>query len=62
VRWEGQGEIRSGDYTIYYSRGEKWERGVAIVVHKSIKKNKIKIKTRNTWKVLKCDAREGWRR
>jgi hypothetical protein len=36
VRWKGQGEIRSGDYTMYYSGGEKSERGVAIVVHKSI--------------------------
>ena len=36
VRWTGQGEIRSGDYTVYYSRGEWAERGVTIVVHKSI--------------------------
>jgi hypothetical protein len=33
VRWKGQGEIRSGDYTTYYSGGEKSERGMAIVVH-----------------------------
>ena len=31
----GQGEIRSGDYTVYYSKGEKAERGIVIVVHKS---------------------------
>ena len=36
VRWKEQGEIRSGDYTLYYSRGERVERGVAIVVHKSV--------------------------
>ena len=36
VRWKGQGEIRSGDYTVYYSGGERAERGVAIVVHKSV--------------------------
>jgi hypothetical protein len=30
VRWKGQGEIRSGDYTVYYSGGERAERGVAI--------------------------------
>ena len=36
VRWTGQGEIRSGDYTVYYSGGEWAERSVAIVVHKSI--------------------------
>jgi ribosomal protein L24 len=35
ARWKGQGEIRSGDYTMYYSGGEKSERGVVIVVHKS---------------------------
>ena len=36
VRWKGQGEIRSGDFTVYYSGGERAERGAAIVVHKSI--------------------------
>jgi hypothetical protein len=42
VRWRGQGEIRSGDYTMYYSGGEKSERGVAIVMHKSIVGSVIK--------------------
>ena len=28
VRWKGQGEIRSGDYTVYYSGGERAEKGV----------------------------------
>ena len=36
VRWKGQGEIRSGDYTVYYSGGERAERSVTIVVYKSI--------------------------
>ena len=27
VRWKGQGEIRSGEYTVYYSGGERAERG-----------------------------------
>jgi hypothetical protein len=27
--WKGQGEIRSGDYTVYYSGGERAEKGVA---------------------------------
>ena len=36
VRWKGQGEIRSGDYTVYYSGDERAEKGVAIVVHKSV--------------------------
>jgi hypothetical protein len=36
VRWKGQGEVCSGDYTRYYSGGEKSGRGVAIVVHTSI--------------------------
>jgi hypothetical protein len=29
VRWKSQGEIRSGDYTVYYSGGDRAERGVA---------------------------------
>ena len=39
---KGQGEIRSGDYTVYYSRGEQAEKGVAIVVHKSIVRSVVK--------------------
>ena len=42
VRWKGQGEIRSGDFTVYYSGGERAERGVAIVVHKSVVRNVVK--------------------
>jgi len=42
VRWKGQGEIRSGDYTAYYSGGERTERGVEIVVHKSIVRSVVK--------------------
>ena len=42
VRWKGQGEIRSGDYTVYYSGGERAERGVAIVVHNSIVRSAVK--------------------
>ena len=42
VQWTGQGEIRS-DYTVYYSGGECAERGVAIVVHKSIVRSVVKI-------------------
>ena len=38
VRWKGQGEIRSGDY----SGGERAERGVAIVVHKSLVRSVVK--------------------
>jgi hypothetical protein len=38
-----QGVIRSGDYTLYYSGGEKAERGVAVVVHKSIVTSVAKI-------------------
>jgi hypothetical protein len=41
VRWKGQGEI-SGDYALYYSGGERAERGVAIVLHKSIVKSVVK--------------------
>ena len=42
VRWKGQSAIRSGDYTVYYSGGERAERGVAIVVHKSIVRSVVK--------------------
>jgi len=42
VRWKGQGEIRSGDYTVYHLGGERAERGVAIVVHKSIVRSVVK--------------------
>jgi exonuclease III len=42
VRWKGQGEIRRGDYTLYYSGGDRAERGIAIVVHKSIMKSVVK--------------------
>ena len=34
VRWKGQGEIRSDDYTLYYSGSERAEKAVAIVVQK----------------------------
>jgi nitrogen regulatory protein PII len=42
VRWKGQGEIKSGNYTVYYSGGDSAERGVAIVVHKSVVKIVVK--------------------
>jgi exonuclease III len=42
VRWKGQGEIRSGDYTVYYSGGERDEKGVSIVVHKSVVRSVVK--------------------
>ena len=31
MRWKGQGEIKSGDYTVYYWGSEQVERGVAVV-------------------------------
>ena len=42
VWWTGQGEIRSGDYTVYLSTGEWAERGVAVVVLKSIVRSVVK--------------------
>ena len=42
VRRKGEGEIRNDDYTTYYSVGERAERGVAIVVHKSILRSVVK--------------------
>jgi exonuclease III len=41
VRWKGQGELRSGDYAVYYSGGETPER-VAIVVQRSIVQSVVK--------------------
>jgi len=35
MRWKGQGEKRS-EHTVYYSGGERAEKGVAIVVHKRV--------------------------
>ena len=43
VRWKGQGEIISGDYTVYYSGGERAERGVAIVMHGSILRSVLRL-------------------
>ena len=37
-----QDEIRSGDYRVYYSGGERAEKGVAIVVHKSVVRGVVK--------------------
>ena len=42
ARCKGKGEIRSGDYAVYYSGGERAERGVAIVVHKSVVRSVVK--------------------
>ena len=42
ARWKRKGEIKSGDYTVYYSEGERAERGVAIVVHKSVVRSVVK--------------------
>jgi len=42
LRWKGQGEIRSGDYTVYYSGGEQAEKVVAIVVHKIVVRSAVK--------------------
>jgi hypothetical protein len=38
-RWKGQSEIRSGDYTVYYSEGET---GLAIALHKIILRSAVK--------------------
>ena len=39
VRWKGQGEKRNGDFTV---GGERAERGIAIVVHKSVVRSVVK--------------------
>jgi len=38
---KGQGEMCSSDYTVYSSRGERNERGIAIQVHKSMVKSVV---------------------
>ena len=40
--WKGQSEVRSGDCTVSSSGGERAERGVAIVVHKSVVRSVVK--------------------
>jgi len=42
VQWKRQGEIRSDDYTVYYSGGERAERVVEIVVRKSVVRSVVK--------------------
>jgi exonuclease III len=42
VRWKGQGQIKSGDYTTYYSGGKRAENGIPIVVHKSAVRSVVK--------------------
>jgi len=42
VGWKGQGEIRKGDYRVYYSGSERAEKGVAIVVYKIIVRSVVK--------------------
>jgi len=41
-QWKCQDEIRSGDFTVRYSGGERVERGIAIVVHTSILRDVFK--------------------
>jgi len=42
LRWKGQGELRSGEYTVYCSGGERAEKVVVIVVHKSVVRSVVK--------------------
>jgi hypothetical protein len=42
VRWKGQGEMKIGDYTMYYSGGERAKNGATIVVHKSVGRSVVK--------------------
>jgi len=42
VRWKGQGEIRGGDYTVYYSGAERAEKFVAMVLHEIIVRSDVK--------------------
>jgi hypothetical protein len=49
MRWKGEGDIPSGDYTVYYSEGESAERGVAIVICANI--------VRSVFKNIVCNDR-----
>jgi hypothetical protein len=49
VRWKGEDEIRSGDYTMYYSGGERGTRQLAIIVHK--------VEVRSVIKKIVCSER-----
>jgi exonuclease III len=42
VRSKSQGEIRSGDYTVYYSGCDRAERGEAVAMRKSVVKSVVK--------------------
>ena len=42
VGWKRQGETRSGNYTVCYSRGEPAENVLATVVHKSVVRSVVK--------------------
>lgn len=42
VRWKGQGEVHFVVYTMNYSGGDRAERDVAIVLHKSVVGNVTK--------------------
>jgi hypothetical protein len=41
VRWKGEGETRSDEFMVY-SGGERAEKGIVIVVHKSIVTSVVK--------------------
>jgi hypothetical protein len=41
-QWHGQGEIKSGDHTVYYSKGEKAETGIVIVVQTNRVRSDVK--------------------
>ena len=61
MRWTGQGEIRSGDYTVYYSGGERAERGVAILVHTGVVRSVVKkIVCNDRIIAVKLKAERNW--
>lgn len=42
VRWDGSGSLKTQGMTIFYSRGEKHERGVGFVIKNSILPNVVR--------------------
>ncbi|XP_008484663.1 craniofacial development protein 2-like, partial [Diaphorina citri] len=43
VRWEGEGEITSGEYKMVYKGGEKKEKGVGLIFKQSMDNNIVKV-------------------
>ena len=43
MRWEGQGEMRSGEYTVFHSGDKRGRNGVGIIMRNSVAKRVQKV-------------------